>query len=300
MHRHRHAGEQRPAGNVTALGHVAPERLGAGGQEHVVDRGPEHVLDELAVLERSGGERDRAARGERVVEERAGGIEGPGHQRGVVVTEHRLAQPTDRRGGPTEGPEHPKGVHGPRHDGVGHQPQRRRQASGVERNRFGTRRTGFGGQVDQVRHQVGPGHAVDRDVVHLGHERDPVALDALDDHHVPQRPGLVERLGGVVADEQRQVRHPTGGAEPVAVQVRVEVEVRVVDHHRVVDAERYPQQPVPEHRDQVQPLHHVVTEALEAVAALHRGRIQDHHPADVHVHDGVLHVEERGVGALQP
>ena len=85
-------------------------------------------------------------------------------------------------------------------------------------------------------------------------------------------------------------------AQVDGAQVPVDVEVGVVDPHRVVDRQERGQEPLTEHRDAVQPTDDVGPEALEGVPGRDRRGIQHQDPGHVHVHDRVLHVQERGVG----
>ena len=66
---------------------------------------------------------------------------------------------------------------------------------------------GTGGQVEERRHHLGPGHPVDDRVVHLGHDGQASVLQALDHVELPQGPTAVER-------SRRQRRPPGRPARP--------------------------------------------------------------------------------------
>ena len=62
-----------------------------------------------------------------------------------------------------------------------------------------------GRRVEDHRHQVGAGDAVDHAVVDLGDERPAAVAQALDDPRLPQRPVAVELLGHEPAHEGPQL-----------------------------------------------------------------------------------------------
>ena len=95
-------------------------------------------------------------------------------------------------------------------------------------------------------HQVRAGHAVDRRVVHLRDRRDVAVLQALDDVHLPQRTGPVERTARDVADELRELLLAAGSGTTDPADVVVEVELGVLDPHRVVQVERDGRELAPE------------------------------------------------------
>ena len=83
---------------------------------------------------------------------------------------------------------------------------------------------------------------------------DLAVVEAVDDPHLPQRAGAVERDGDQLGGQVAHVGHVAValGHGDVA-EVPVEVEVGVLDPERVVDAERHLDQPAAERRGLVEP-----------------------------------------------
>ena len=154
-----------------------------------------------------------------------------------------------------------------------------------------------GVEVEEVDHQLGARHAVDRAVVHLRDDADVAVGQALDDVELPQRAAAVERRAGDLRGHLGQLLVPAGGRRPDAADVVVEVEVGVLHPDRVVEPERHLHHPPPERRHQVEPGRDEVLDLRELVAAGHRRRIEDRRHGHVHVHARRLEVEEGGVQA---
>src|SRR3954468_3226220 len=99
--------------------------------------------------------------------------------------------------------------------------------------------------------------------MHLGEDRDPPVRESLDDPHLPQRPGAVERHSGAMPAELGQLRVLAGRWQRDAVELAVDVEVLVVDPHRVVDAEWHQTQLLAELRNGHDATLDLVTEGAE-------------------------------------
>ena len=144
-----------------------------------------------------------------------------------------------------------------------HRPARRvqrrpaRRATTADGAALGSRRgrrldlAALGPEVEQVRHHVGAGRAVQRRVVHLRDQRDLAGREPLDEPQLPQRPAAVEQLGADLADQRAERVQVARRRQRDAVQVRVEVDVGVVDPVRVVHVQRHLHEPPLERRQQV-------------------------------------------------
>ena len=108
------------------------------------------------------------------------------------------------------------------------------------------------GEVEEVRHQVGAGHAVDGRVVDLRDEADLAVFEPLEEVQLPQRTASVERQAGDVGDDLGQLAHRARRADRTPVDVRFEVEVGVLDPHRVPEVERNGDEPAAERLEKVQ------------------------------------------------
>ena len=86
-------------------------------------------------------------------------------------------------------------------------------------------------------------HAVDQRLVRLGVDRDAVLGQALDEVHLPQRPGLVQRPRAQPRDQVVQLGVAARGRQRRAPDVVGDVEVAVVDPHRPRQARAPPRGP---------------------------------------------------------
>lgn len=91
-------------------------------------------------------------------------------------------------------------------------------------------------------------------MVDLGDEPDATPLEPLGHPDLPQRPAAVERQAGDVGDELVEPAAVPGRCDPGAFDVRFETEVGIVHPHRVVHAQRHVDDPLPERRQEVEPL----------------------------------------------
>ena len=137
-------------------------------------------------------------------------------------------------------------------------------------------------------------------MVHLGHQRRPLALEPLDHVHLPQRSVGVELAAHHAGDEGVELGLAAGRRQAGPAQVVVEVEVGIVDPHRVVQSEGHPQGPLAQRGDQVEALlNHPADLRVpgrrreERAGALRRVEHERH--ADVHRCRGRLEREEGGV-----
>ncbi len=276
---------------------VLAQRVGAGSQDHVVDRGAEGVLDHLEVVEGGPPEGHRAVRGHLAREAGAGGGQGQG---GVHLVGAQGAHHVEGRlAGAVHGLDHSGRAGGRAQQGLAHQLEVRRHGLAPPRLVGLGHRPGEGVEVEQVDQQVGAGYPVDRGVVHLGDQRHLVVLEPLDHGELPQGPASIEGDAGDVAHDLGQLveRARLGGGD--AQDVAVEVEGLVLDPHGVVQAEGHEDRTAPEGRQQVQPLEVELADALEGVAPRHRIGVDEDDADDVHVGGGRLQVEERGIHAAQ-
>ena len=88
----------------------------------------------------------------------------------------------------------------------------------------------------------------------LGHQGEPVVLQALDHVHLPQRPGPVEPAGEHPADELAELLHRAGSRQRRAADVIGQVEVLVVHPDRAGEPGRDAADPLPIARDVSDPL----------------------------------------------
>jgi hypothetical protein len=178
---------------------------GHRGQDDVVHRPAQSVLDRLGVGHGDLGRGEPAVRAH-------GHVEGP---RRRLAQGQQLADASHHLPGlPEEGP---GGSHGPA-DAVGEGPQgvsdrlpaRTGQQFAPGRLRLGRPRPGphllrFRGEVDQHRGQVHARQPVDHGVVRLEQQAHVAVLQALDEVHLPQRLGPVQRPGVDPLDEVGQL-----------------------------------------------------------------------------------------------
>ncbi len=104
----------------------------------------------------------------------------------------------------------------------------------------------LGVEVEEVDHQLGARHAVDRAVVHLGDDADVAVGQALDHVELPQRAVRSSGVLAICAGQLGQLLVAAGGGDADAADVVVEVEVGVLDPDRVVEPERHLHHPAPE------------------------------------------------------
>ena len=154
---------------------------------------------------------------------------------------------------------------------------------------------GYGSGVEQHGGEVDAGDAVDERVVRLGDEREAVALEALDEPHLPQRLGAVERLRVDPRGERAQLRLRAGRRQRGVAHVVLEVEAGVVDPQRTAGLDGREGELLAEARDEVEPRADVVREVVVGG----RRSLEDHHRADVHVRDRPFLGHERRVDGGQ-
>ena len=122
-------------------------------------------------------------------------------------------------------------------------------------------------EIEQDGREVDAGDAVDERVVGLEDQREPIALEPLDEPALPQRLGAVELLGGDPRREQEQLLLGPGRRQRGVADVVLEVEVRVVDPQRPAGLERRRRELLPVARDEVQPSADVVEVVRRTSAA---------------------------------
>ena len=154
-------------------------------------------------------------------------------------------------------------------------------------------------EVEEDGEQGGAGHPVHRGMVHLGDDGDALVGQALDDPHLPQGLGPVERMTGDVAGQVGQLAQATRTGHRGPPHVVVDVEVGVVDPHRVTQAERDLHQPTPEHRGAGDPGGDGLLHPLEGIAPGDGGRVENQGEGHVHVESRCLEVQEACVESTQ-
>ena len=157
------------------------------------------------------------------------------------------------------------------------------------------RRGGLGRGVEQHRHDVHAGDAVDERVVGLRQHREAVALEPVDQPDLPERLVAVELLGEDASGEVLELllrarSRQRGGAHVVA-----QVQVGVVDPPRPALAERHERQALAVARHQPE----AALDGLEQLVVGRRRPFEDHHAGHVHVGGAVLQMEERRVEPCQ-
>ena len=138
-------------------------------------------------------------------------------------------------------------------------------------------------------------------MVRLADERDAIALEPLDDPHLPQGPGAIERLRHDPADQALEHTVVTRPRERRVADMVGEAEAIVVDP----DGEAFPRHvrdTLAEARHEVQPRVNRAPDAVDvdpAVGEPERCGVEQHHRPDVHVGRLVLDAEEGGVHRAQ-
>ena len=139
--------------------------------------------------------------------------------------------------------------------------------------------------------QVDARDAVDHRVVRLGDQREAPVGEALDSPQLPQRLRAVELLGEDPRGQVEQLLLRARFGQRGLADVVLEVEVRIVGPQRPAGAQRGDGETLAVAGDEVQPAAQRVGDLLER-----RWRpLEDRHGPDVHVRDGALLVQERGV-----
>jgi hypothetical protein len=107
--------------------------------------------------------------------------------------------------------------------------------------------------IEHEREQLGPGGAVDRGVVDLREDAEPVVWQALEDVGLPERPAPIEGAPDDPGDDLGDLVVTSGRWHPTVADVEVEVEVGIVDPVGVVQAERHLAQPAPQRLEEMEP-----------------------------------------------
>jgi hypothetical protein len=150
--------------------------------------------------------------------------------------------------------------------------------------------------VEQHGREVHPGDPVHERVVRLADQREPVALEALHEPHLPERLGPIQALREDPADQERELVVVTGRRQRRVPDVVLDVHPWVVHPQRLAGAERRERELLPVARDKVQARFDVLHELVVA----RRRPLEHADPADVHVRGLLLLGEEARVGRTQP
>lgn len=175
------------------------------------------------------------------------------------------------------------------------EPQRRGDGPGRPRGRLRDRFVGVG--AEEPGHQAHARRAVHHAVVHLGEQGEAVALQALDDPHLPERAVAVEGLGEDARGQVLQLGLPTRAGKRRVADVVVEVEVVVV-HPGGMSGERRERQLLPVPGQVVQARRDESRDAGDVEPAGRGAQGPDLEEAErrhVHVRGAALEHQERAV-----
>jgi len=273
------------------------QRPGDHGEDDVVDRAAERVLDPFEGGQLRACPREAPVGADLTVERHVGGRIGKGPRdlpdglqrlHGTAGGCLGVAHGVDRALGELQrGTGQVRGATG---EQVGGARRRLRSPAVLDRSRL---RDGLG--VEEHGADVDPGDAVDRRVMGLGQEREAVALEALYEPHLPERLGAVELLREHPGGKPLQLLLAAGIGQRRVADVVGEVEVDVVGPERPAGLQWRHHQPLAEARHLVELAAHV----LHQIDVARRRPLEDQDAADVHMAGGRLVGEERGVGRAE-
>ena len=134
--------------------------------------------------------------------------------------------------------------------------------------------------------------------MHLGEDRHPVAVEAVNEVQLPQGAGAVQWPSGDARDLLGEHARIAGGGERQLADVELEIQVRLVLPIGVVEAERHLDQSPAERRDQVEAGgDQVADRAVGELSTRGGARVADPHRGDVAMGPAVLDGQELGVDA---
>ena len=154
------------------------------------------------------------------------------------------------------------------------------------------------GDVEDDLADVDRADAVDHRLVALGQHRRAAAGEALDEVHLPERAGVVERPRHQPRDQLRELLVRARLGQGRAADVVGDVEFGVVDPDRPREVARHVPDLLPVARHQRDPLLDELDEPVVVEARLRPP--EDRHRADVHRRARFLQVEEGGVEGGEP
>jgi hypothetical protein len=213
-----------------------PERQRHRGEDDVVDRAAQLVLDRLELGEVGVDPRVAAVRADLDVQRRGrrrGASSPTAPPRAGGRAGHLAGDPPGRAG------DRPRDA-----DGLAGTVARSTSASAssCERDGGGLATHGprvlvragrrLGGDVEEHGGDVDARHAVDQGVVGLGDQREAVVVDAVDEPDLPQRAAAVQALGEQPPGQALELLVVARRRQPGVAQVVAQVEVRVVDPDR--------------------------------------------------------------------
>ena len=288
---HRDEHLQRESAHVLAAPLQVPaQREGDDAQHDVVDGPAEAVLDLLDVVERGAGPREAP-----VGTDLAGVVRGRGRRlqarpRQRPGADGRLHDPADRLArAPHDGAQRARELAGAR-DALA---QRLGDQLGVGGRRPRPPGRGLLRRVGREEHaqDVQARDAVHQRVMRLGEDREAVAVEPLDEPHLPQRPVAAQVVGEDTARQHLQLVLRARRRQRRVADVVAQVEALVVDPARPRLCERDLRDALPVARHQAQARLDVGQEQLV------RRRLpgEDQRGRDVHVRGRVLQVQERRV-----
>nr|WP_254126867.1 hypothetical protein [Aquihabitans sp. G128] len=153
---------------------------------------------------------------------------------------------------------------------------------------------GIGGQ--RPLEQPQGGHPVDHGVVHLGVDREAVALQALDQHQLPERALAVEQRAVHARAEGEQLADPAGLGQRRVADVVLEVELLVVAPRPLATGAQRPVGALAEQRRDVVVGEHALVLLAEPVGADALGQLEDLEAAHVHRRGPGLREQEGRIG----
>ena len=245
---------------------VGAQGGGDGGEDDVVHRSAEPVLDRLHLVQREARPRQVAEHTDVAVERRRGlraendATElhhGVGGCTDLGERAPRLAEEVRDRAGRVEPPHHgvPRAADQPGRAGR----QRRRLENGLG-PRHGCR---LRARVEHHVQELNAAHPIDHAMMHLADERAPIPAIPVDQVDFPERPGASERLREDPGRQLRQLGIVAGRLQRMGQHVMMDVESGIGLPGGMREAERHGDHALRVAGDQVQPRVEVAHELLE-------------------------------------
>ncbi len=277
---------RRAAGGRPGTGGCRTHGRGPGG-DGVRTVPPRHPAE---VGEREGGRREQALLGQVDVERAAGGA--PDHREPAEDPDRAARGALDVAHGPADGLDRLGRSLGRLEQGPGDEVDGGGLRPGPPRVRRGLAGVGVG--VEDDLGQVEPVDAVDQRLVGLADDGEPVALQALHDVQLPQRPAAVQLARVDPGHELAQLVEAARAGQGEPADVEAEVEAGVVDPHGAGQAARDLADALAVAGHEGDPARQVPLQA-----GVVDGALEDHHRADVLGDALLLGVQERGVQSAQ-
>lgn len=143
-------------------------------------------------------------------------------------------------------------------------------------------------------------HPVGQRVVDLGHHRNPVIGQSLDEIHLPQRVLAVQLGAGDLPDRLVEFATATRCGQPPRPDVVLEIDLAMLAPHRVVELERNVDQLIAQRFQLAQPAADDLSKRVDTEAAAVLIEFDDGGLDGVHVHVRCLAVKQYRVPAGEP